>query len=364
MTKAHARAAAVVLVAFASLEALSSLHAQSASTNPANPDQSDSRFKFKGGVELINVTATVTNASGRFVPGLRKDDFRLFEDDVEQTITHFSADRVPVSLGIVLDTSGSMEGDKIRAARTALERLLTDLNDPDDEFFLYQFADHPTLVQGWTSDRRSVSRALSRMNARGDTTMYDAIARAIPLAAEGRNRKKAVIIISDGNDTSSLTHISDLRQAIRESEVLVYAIGIDGDSSPSRPSTAPPLPPLPPPIPWPVPRPFPPPRRRPLRGPALDQWPQIPRPTYGGRTDRVNDRALREMTDDSGGRTEIVRGARDLEPTTTGIADELSRQYYLGYPAPGSKDGRWHAIRVELRSGTHQVRARRGYVAS
>jgi hypothetical protein len=80
--------------------------------------------------------------------------------------------------------------------------------------------------------------------------------------------------------------------------------------------------------------------------------------------DRVNVAALRDMTDDSGGRTEIVRSIRDLDPATAGIADELSKQYYLGYPSTGKRDGRWHSIRVEAKNGAYRVRARRGYVAS
>jgi hypothetical protein len=88
--------------------------------------------------------------------------------------------------------------------------------------------------------------------------------------------------------------------------------------------------------------------------------------TYGmgGADDRVNVMALREMTDDSGGRTEIVRDFRDLDPAVASIADELSQQYYLGYPSPGFKDGRWHTIRVELKDPSLKVRARKGYVAT
>jgi len=108
-----------------------------------------------------------------------------------------------------------------------------------------------------------------------------------------------------------------------------------------------------------------PPGRRPLPPPPIyppptvrDQWPAR------GCNDPVDVAALRDMTDDSGGRTEIIRDARDLDPATNGIADELSKQYYLGYPASGKKDGRWHSIRVELKSGRYRVRARRGYIAS
>src|SRR5690606_30300751 len=136
------------------------------------------------------------------------------------------------SLGIAVDTSGSMEGEKIVAARSALQRFLSDLLGADDELFLYRFSDDAELLQGWTTDRRLLSQALGRMRPSGGTAMYDAVAEAIPLAAMGHHRKKALVIISDGNDTSSRTRVSELRQTIRESEVLVYAVGIDGEAEP------------------------------------------------------------------------------------------------------------------------------------
>jgi Ca-activated chloride channel family protein len=354
MRTARLRAAALLVAATATLQA------QQPSEPPAVQGE---RFKFKSAVELINVTATVSDASGRFVSGLQKEDFVVYEDDVLQTVTHFSSERVPVSLGIVLDTSGSMEGEKIRAARSALERVLTALDNSEDEFFLYQFDNDARLLQDWTSDRRAISRALGRATPHGDTAMYDAVAAAIPIATRGHNRKKAIIIISDGNDTSSLTRISELRQMVRASEVLVYAIGIDGESEPAMSQPPPIFPPRGPTFPFP-PRPFPP--RRWFQPVPLSQWRQYPRRPSGsrGRSDRVNEVALRDLTDDSGGRTEIVRSTRDLEPATGSIADELSKQYYLGYPAAGNRDGRWHAIRVEMQKGGYRVRARRGYVAS
>jgi Ca-activated chloride channel homolog len=326
-------------------------------------EQSGDAFRFKSGVELINVTATVTDGSGRFVPGLNKEDFIVYEDGQPQSITHFSAERVPVSLGIVLDTSGSMAGDKIGAARGALDRFLYELLDKDDEIFIYKFSDSPTLLQGWTSDRRQLARALGRITPEGGTAMYDGVAEAIPLAESGKHRKKAIVVISDGNDTSSQTTITELKQLIRESEVMVYAIGIDGESDPPvyRGPQTQPVPRQPPPR-LPIPLPFPGGRRQPGRLPMLTNQIQIPRSR--SLSDRVNVVALRDMTDDSGGRTEIVREARDLDPATSYIASELSQQYYLGYPATGKKDGRWHSIRVELKKGAYRIRARRGYVAS
>ena len=351
MTLKHTLPAAAIALALA----VASLGAQQ---DPGRPSDDGGAFRFKSGVELINVTTTVSDAGGRFVSGLRKEDFVVYEDDHQVEITHFSSERVPVSLGIVLDTSGSMAGSKIQEAQSALNRFLFDLLDKEDEIFLYRFSNYPVLLQGWTSDRQLLSRVLDRVSPNGGTAMYDAVSEAVPLAQEGQFRKKALVVISDGNDTGSQTSIRELKQQIRESEVLVYAIGIDGESEAPTYRRAPqPQPPR-----LPIPFPFPVPgrggRRFPLLLGAQGGW----RITPGD--DRVNVAALRDMTDDSGGRTEVIRDARDLDPATASIADELSKQYYLGYQATGKKDGRWHSIRVEVRSGRYTVRARKGYVAS
>ena len=194
--------------------------------------------------------------------------------------------------------------------------------------------------------------------------MYDAVGRSGAMAQGGQNRKKAIVLISDGNDTNSRLDVSEVRQLVRETEVLVYAVGIDGQGEPTilgrprrrscdrrrrfrfrcragRPAAG---------LPFPIPTP----RARGGSGGGI----------ASGGDDRVNVVALREITDDSGGRTEIVRDPRDLDPATASIADELSKQYYLGYPSPGHRDGRWHTIRVEVRDRSLKVRARRGYVAT
>jgi VWFA-related protein len=336
---------------------LISLGAQQESAR--SPDE-DGTFRFKSGIDLINVTTTVSDANGRFVSGLQKEDFLVYEDGQPVELTHFSAERVPVSLGIVLDTSGSMAGAKIRSAQTALNRFLYDLLDKEDEIFIYGFGSFPSLLQEWTSDRQILGRAIDRVWPTGGTAMYDAVAEAVPVAQDGRLPKKALLVISDGNDTSSHTTIRELKQQIRESEVLVYAIGIDG-SGRSTNRRAPRLPPPPQPR-LPIPQPFPiPGGRRP--------FPQLRSAQNGGwritpNDDRVNVGALRDMTEDSGGRTELIRDGRDLDPATASIADELTKQYYLGYQAPGKKDGRWHSIRVVVKTGRYTVRARQGYVAS
>jgi VWFA-related protein len=338
-----------------------------AAIGTSGQEQDPQVFRFRTGIELINVTATVTDASGRFVSDLQKEDFRVFEDGQEQQITHFSSERVPVSLGLVVDTSGSMEGEKWINAKQALNRFLFQLLDREDEVFLYRFDNQPELVEGWTTDRERIASGLARIRPRGATSLYDAVSEAVPLAQGGHHRKKALVVISDGNDTNSRTTIRALKQQIRESEVLVYAIGIDSQALSTFGGRLPPTSAPPPGPRLPIPLPFPTPGRRNPPPP-----PRTPAPTpptgSGGYSSRLDDRvhiaALRDITDDSGGRTEIVRTGRDLDPATSSVADELSKQYYLGYPAQGKKDGQWHTIRVEVRSGHHLVRARRGYVAT
>ena len=345
--------------------ALASLIALAGATVLAS-GQDQGGFRFKSGVELINVTATVTDRSGRFASRLTKDDFLVWEDGKPVEVTHFSADRTPVSLGIVVDTSGSMEGPKWSAAYGAIDRFVQTMNDELDEFFLYRFSASPDLVYDWTTDRARLMSTMGRIHPNGGTALYDAAAESVPMAQGGKNRKKAIVIISDGNDTSSRIGVSEVKQVIRETEVLVYAVGIDSDGNtvlqrPSPPINQPRMP---------IPFPFPGGGRRGGGGFPIPQ-PQYPGSggsgggiQHGGQSDHVNVLALREMTDDSGGRTEVVRDPRDLDPAVAGIADELTQQYYIGYPSPGYKDGRWHTIRVEVKDPSLKVRARKGYVAT
>lgn len=359
------------MAAIAALTALATLSAQEPQDSGSEPQS----FRFRSGVQLINVTATVSDERGRFVPGLTQEDFRVYEDGERREITHFTAERVPVSLGIVLDTSGSMEGEKMHAARQALLRFLFELLGPEDEVFLYRFDSRPARLHGWTTDRERIASEIRRIQPRGATTLYDAVAEAVPLAATGRHRKKALLIISDGNDTSSFTRIPELKRMIKEAELLVYAIGIDAVSNRNRSYRAPfesrqleqrrPRP-----FPFPIPGGGGPgnPPGFPPRGPVMPpRYPPIV-PTPGGGMSRgdepVNVGVLREITDDSGGRTEVIWEPRDLDPATAGIADELSKQYYLGYPAGAERDGKWHTIRVEVTDSRLIVRARRGYLAT
>jgi Ca-activated chloride channel homolog len=327
--------------------------------------QRDDGFRFRSSVDLINVTATVTDSTGRFVPGLTLDDFEVYENGVRQEVTHFSGERVPVSLGIAVDTSGSMSGERIRAARDALDRFLHQLLDPDDEIFLMRFSEYPDLMQSWTTDRERLGRAVQRLGARGGTALYDAVAESLPLAQSGQNRKKALLVLSDGNDTSSRTRSSELRPLVRETEVLVYAIALDAPNNERMTTRRAPMPPprSPLPIPFPIPgrRPgFPPTGYPPTGGGGGGQSGGWTRGDGG-----ANVVALRQITDESGGRTEVIRYARDIEPVSENIAYELSQQYYLGYSSNQERTGRWHTIEVRVKEQKQlNVRARRGYIAT
>lgn len=334
--------------------------AQSAQAPPAtSPDA----VQFRSSVDLVNVTATVTDGNGRFVAGLTRDDFEIFEDGQPQDVAFFSAERVPVSLGIAIDTSGSMAGEKMSSARAALDRFLFELLDADDEVFLYRITDRPDRMEKWTKDRRRISRALRAISPDGGTALYDTVGEAVPLAQTGQYRKKALVVISDGNDTSSNSTPADVRRKVQQTEVLVYAVGIDGRAEQASAPQWPRRPPIIPPFPIPGGGTRPP--WYPPGGP-----PGFPRPQPRGRgqargDEPLNVAALRALTDDSGGRTEVVRSARDLDPATASIANELSRQYALGYASSAPRDGKWHDIVVRVKGDAqYHVRHRRGFVAS
>ena len=309
-------------------------HAQQSSQTKPNPG-----FVFRTSVDLINVTATVTDAQGRFVSGLRMEDFEVYEDGKLQKISQFDSERVPVSLGIVLDTSGSMAGEKMSAAQEAVRRFVDDLLGPQDEVFLMRFDNRVKVLSDWTENRAAVSRMVGSIRPGGGTALYDAMSDAVPLGEQGTRRKKALVLISDGNDQNSSTDVDTVQRQIRESELLVYAIGIDGQESMAQA----------------IPRiilqfPVPGSSRQPSSG-------------RSSPTERLNVRVLRSITDDSGGRTEIIRNPRDLDAATAGIAGELSRQYFLGYSTSSPHDGRWHTIDVRVKRGNYTIRARKGFIA-
>lgn len=270
--------------------------------------------RFRSGVDLVKVTATVRDAEGRLVGDLTRDDFEIFEDGRPQRITQFDRGRVPVSLGVVLDVSQSMLGQRMDDARAALRRFLVDLLEPGDEVFLMVFNHDPMLEAPWTLGPSRLRGRLDRVRPYGATAIYDALMMALPMFTARAHDRAAVVLISDGSDTASDVTREDVRWQIRLSDAFVYAVGIDA------------------------------PERRPIN-------------------DRVNARLLRDITAESGGYAEVISDSPDLAPATERIAEELNHQYTLAYAPTRPPDGRYRRIQVRVRGGEHQVRARRGYVA-
>jgi len=268
---------------------------------------------FRSRVDIVQVTVAVTDASGRLITGLTQDDFQIFEDGLEQRITQFTDKRVPVSLGILLDASDSMRGQPVVDARDALDRFVGDLLLRDDEVFVATFNHLPRLVAKWTMPPSSLRGTLASLKPSGGTAIYDALADTSKLFDQRVNLRGAMVVISDGADTASDRSLLQTVDVIRRNDAFVYAIAIDSTSA--REST------------------------------------------------RVNPDALREITGLTGGYTEVVRSAADLGPATARIADELNKQYTIGYSSPKPPDGLWRPLRVRVRKGEYFVRARRGYFA-
>ena len=291
-------------------------------------------------VRLVNVVATVTDVRGQYVANLTQDDFTLEEDGKTQQIAHFSQDRnVPVGVGILLDTSASMD-HKIRTAVDAVDRFIRRIHQ-DDEIFLMTFAGQPVLRQDFTDDREKLSQSLRRILPTGGTALYDAVADSLTKIHSSHHDKRAILVITDGQDTASAAKLDDVLHSIRSSDVLVYPIGVSPLTYAKGPDRSP--------WGWPLPAL--------LAGKAGVQH----------KRDEVDTDVLHAFADHSGGRAFILaesfigRGTQ-IERILDVIADELRSQYTLGYYAPNPDDGRYHSIRIRARKGD-SVRARRGYIA-
>lgn len=270
---------------------------------------------FQSGIEVTSVTATVTDKDGHPVTGLPREAFEVYEDGVRQTITQFTRERVPIGLGVLLDISDSMFGKRMDDARAAVDTFLFELLDRSDEFFLMAFNHKPRPLTGWTREPGDVRHALAGLRPSGGTAIYDAILDALPLIDARTRKRAALLVISDGADTASTATLRELRPALRRSDAFVYAIAIDS------------------------------PERQPINT-------------------RVNPAALREITGETGGRTEIVQTSAQLDEAAARIAEELNSQYVLGYTSPRGADGRFHSLRVRIAGSDDRVRARQGYVAT
>jgi len=267
----------------------------------ADSDDASRGSSIRIATTVVQIPVTVTDPLNRFVTGLEREHFRLFEDKVEQKLTYFSSEDAPVSVGVVFDTSGSM-GPKLQKSRQAVAQLMKTAN-PEDEFFLVQFNDRPEVTVGFTRESEEIQNHLTFVQSKGRTALLDSVYLAVNQMKKAHNPRKALCIISDGGDNSSRYTESEIRNLVREADVQIYAIGIFEPVS-SRSRTA-----------------------EELAGPSL----------------------LTEIAEQTGGRHFPVDNLNELPDVAAKIGVELHNQYLLGYaPSNREKDGRYRHVLVKL----------------
>jgi len=250
---------------------------------------------------LVLINVTVTDPLNRFVTGLEKEHFKLLEDKVPQEIAQFSSEDAPLSVGLVFDTSGSM-GAKLQKSRLAAAEFFKTSN-PEDEFFLAEFNDRPKLAVPFTHSPEEIQNSLTFTESKGRTALLDAVYLAMNTMHKAHNPRKAILVISDGGDNSSRYTESEIKNAVREADVQVYAIGIF-ESMSSRGRTA-----------------------EEMNGPSL----------------------LSQLAEQTGGRAFQVDNVNELPDIAAKIGIELRNQYVLGYsPTNKERDGKYRHVQVKL----------------
>lgn len=307
----------LVLVALA---LWSSSHADASGTRLFNPAENDARTEdIKIRTDLVTLTVTVVDRRGQPVSGLGREHFEIYEDKIKQEIEFFSERDAPASIGIVFDVSGSMQS-KLEQSREAV-KLFIEASHPEDEFFLITFNEKVYRMTDFIGPEALISR-LSSVSAAGDTALYDALYASVEKLKEGRHKKHVLLVLSDGADNRSRYNFREVRQLIKESNALIYAIGTGTASS----------------------------------GCArlCHQQAQM---------------LLEELVNPTGGKTWFPLTRADLEDAANEIAVTIRRQYSLGY-VPGNPvmDGKWRSINARLSHAAQPskvtMRTRSGYYAS
>ena len=270
--------------------------------------------------DLVTLTLTVTDLYGRFVSGLTKNAFTVFDGGEEQEITFFSDTDAPISIGILFDVSGSMSGEKIGKARKALERFIN-TSHPSDEYFLIAFSSRAQLLLDRTRDGEAVLEKLTLVKPKDNTALYDAAYLGVERVTRGTRQKKAMLIISDGQDNASRYNFGEVRRLLKESDVTVYAVGItDGHDAGSAAG---------------------------MQGQAF----------------------LDELASVTGGKSFYPQTDIEMDEIFERIALELRHQYSVGFtPKNFTPDGKWHKVKTKVKPprgiSRLTVRTREGYYAS
>lgn len=299
----------VALLGAGLLAGLSLLYAQAPRPNitprpkPAAPESETDRItpNLRIDTNLVLIPVTVTTPMNQYVTGMDKENFRLFEDKVEQEVSYFASFDAPLSVGLVFDASGSM-GQKLAKSRQAASQFFKTAN-PEDEFFLIQFNDRPQMVVDYTRDTEEIMTRLTFTQAKGRTSLLDGMYQALLHLRKGKNPRKAILVISDGGDNSSRYTESEVRNLLKEADAQLYAIGIFEPIS-ARGRTA-----------------------EELSGPGL----------------------LNDMAEMTGGRHFPVENLNDLPDIAARIGMELRNQYVLGYISKNqNRDGKYRRVQVRL----------------
>ena len=272
---------------------------------------------LKVDVDLVLVNATVSDSQGRMVTDLGREHFQLWEDKVEQRIEYFSAQDIPLSIGLIFDATGSMK-DKISTARDAATTFLKTGN-PEDDYFLVTFSQRAQLAQDFTSDITRLQDRLLFTPAKGLTPLFDAVYLGLDTMKSASNKRRALLLITDGEDNHSRYSFADIREFAKERDVQIFAIGIVNPSG------------------------------------ELSM----------GKTGRA---IIEDLVNITGGRAFFPDSVYELEDICTKIAVELKNQYVLGYHSTNeAKDGKWRKIRLKVNPpkgiANLSVRGKSGYYA-
>jgi len=300
---------------------LSSLSIHAQQPEPTPPDDDDSaREPEKVKTDLVTLTLTVTDPYGRLVSGLPKNAFAIFDNNQPQEITFFSDSDAPVSVGILFDVSGSMSGDKIAKARKALERFIN-TSHPSDEYFLIAFNNRAQMLLDRTRNGEAVLEKLTLVKPRENTALYDAVYLGLERVTRGAHQKRALLIISDGQDNSSRYNFGEVRRLMKESDVVTYAVGITngGDA--------------------------------------------------GSQLGMQGQAFLDELSSVSGGKAFYPTSDIEMDEIFERIALELRHQYSIGYtPTDFQPDGKWRKAKTKVNPPRGlprlTVRGREGYYAT